>query len=62
MSRHDPAARRRATRAGRQRGCFIYVPAEVLVANGIDPYREPPWYRVWAGRKGTLLVQLYTEP
>lgn len=62
MGHHDPAARRRAVRAGRQRGCLLYVPAEYLVRNGIDPYGPPPWYRVWSGRKGTLLVQLYTEP
>ena len=57
--RHDPGARRRSKRAGRERGCWLYVPAEFLAANGIDPYGAPPLYRVWAGRKRTLLVQLY---
>jgi len=27
--------------------------------SGIDPYAAPPLYRVWPGRKRTLLVQLY---
>jgi hypothetical protein len=60
--RHDPAATRKAKRSGRQRGCWVYVPAEYLVESGIDPLGKPPTYRVWSGRKRTLLVQLYTEP
>lgn len=59
--RHDPAERRRSKRAGRERGCWLYVPAESLAASGIDPYGPPPRYRAWAGRKRTLLVQLYPE-
>jgi hypothetical protein len=57
--RHDPAARRRSKRAGRERGCWLYVPAEYLAECGIDPRGAPPRYRVWPGRKRTLLVQLY---
>lgn len=57
--RHDSAARRRSKRAGRERGCWVYIPAEQLVGAGLNPHAEPPDYRVWAGRKRTLLVQLY---
>ena len=60
--RHDPAARRRSLRQARQRGCSVYVPAEVLEAAGIDPDGPPPYYRTWAGRKGSVMVQLYREP
>jgi hypothetical protein len=57
--RHDAAARRRSSRKGRERGCSLYVSAEELIGAGIDPYASPPEYRIWHGRKGTLLVQLY---
>lgn len=63
QGRHDPALRRRATRGGRQRGCFVYIAAEQLAAVGIDPYDEPPWYRVWpAPGRPRLVVNLYREP
>jgi hypothetical protein len=57
----DPARRKRATRAGRQRGCYIYIPAENLQAAGVDPAGPVPHYRVWGGRRGSLLVTLYRE-
>lgn len=60
--RHDQAARRRAKRAGRERGCWLYIPAEQLERAGIDPRGPVPWFKTWDGRKGTILVQLYTEP
>lgn len=63
--RHDYAARRRARRVGRQKGCSVYIPAEVLEAVGIDTNGPPPWFRTWAGPKRTsptVLVKLYLEP
>lgn len=60
--RHDQAARRRAQRTGRERGCWVYIPAEQLARLGIDPAAAPPYFRTWDGRKRTVLVQLYLEP
>jgi hypothetical protein len=57
--RHDAAALRHSKRAGRERGCWVYVPAEQLVEAGLNPYDPAPDYRVWSGKKRTLLVQLY---
>lgn len=62
MPRHDAAARRKSKRAGRERGCWLYIPAESLERAGFDPLAPPPWYRAWPGRKRTILVQLYDEP
>lgn len=58
--RHDAAARRRAVRSGRERGCWVYIPAEELAAAGVDPQGDAPFYRTW-GRKRTILVALYKE-
>lgn len=60
--RHDQGARRRSVRKGRERGCWVYIPAEQLQRSGIDPRGAPPYFRSWDGRKRTILVQLYTEP
>jgi len=60
MPVYDAARRRRGVRRGRERGCWLYVPAEVLAEIGIDPAEPPPWYRIWS-RSRTLLVQLYRE-
>jgi hypothetical protein len=60
--RHDAAQRRKASRKGRERGCSLYIAAEELQAAGIDPQSPPPLYRVWAGRKRTLVVSLYPQP
>jgi hypothetical protein len=61
--RHDAAARRRATRAGRQRGCSIYITAEDLVAAGFDPHAAPPEYVTTAKphsrNTATVIVRLY---
>jgi hypothetical protein len=59
--RYDQARRRRSVRKGRERGCWVYVPAEELVAAGLNPADPPPFYRLWARRR-TLLVQWYVEP
>ena len=63
--RHDQAARRRAKRSARERGCWTYIPAEVLVSLGLDPDQPAPFYRTWPGPKRkspSVIVQLYTEP
>lgn len=61
-TKYDSAARRRTVRRGRERGCWLFVPAEELLAAGIDPYApETPYYRVWARRGGSVLVRLYRE-
>jgi len=61
MPQHDTAARRRAQRDGRQKGCTVYIPAEVLEAAGIDPHGPVPFYRTWGSRRGSVLVRLYKE-
>lgn len=60
--RHDAAQRRKASRKGRERGCSLYIAAEELAAAGIDPYGEPPTFKVWTGRKRTLMIALYQSP
>ena len=61
--KHDAMSRRRAVRYGRERGINVYIPAEVLIATGFDPYSsdEPPYYRTWAGRDGGVILRLYRE-
>lgn len=61
--RTDTDARKKAQRRGRERGCWVYIPAEQLVAAGIDPASPTPWYRIW-GQSGRprFVVNLYREP
>ena len=59
--RHDHAARRRAQRRGRERGCWVYIPAEQLALAEFPPDAPPPWYRVWGGRRGRFVVVVYPE-
>lgn len=62
QGRYDSAARRRAVRKQRERGCHLYIPAEELIAAGLDPHApEPPFYRVWGRPGGSILVRLYRE-
>ena len=62
---YDPSARRRAKRAGRERGCWVYIPAVELHAAGFARH-ELPWYRTLGHARsrnaGTVLVSLYREP
>lgn len=58
----DTARRKKATRGGRQRGCYIYIPAEMLQAAGIDPKSVTPHYRLWSARPGSVLIRLYKAP
>jgi hypothetical protein len=63
--RHDPAERRQSSRSGRQRGCYIYIPAEALVAAGINPGDPAPFYRTAGHQRSanahTVIVSLYRE-
>jgi len=59
--KHDASARRRAVRSGRERGCWVYIPAEDLQKAGIDPQGPRPWYRTWGRARGGVLVRLYKE-
>lgn len=61
VKRYDSAARRRATRSGCERGCWVYVPAEELEKAGIDPTGPVPYYRTWGTSRGGVLVRLYKE-
>lgn len=60
-TKYDSHARRRAQRRGRERGCWVYVPAEELAKAGYDPLQPPPWYRTWGGKRGGVFVRLYRE-
>lgn len=60
--RHDPAARRRAQRRGRERGCWVYISAGQLQEAGVPLTEAPPFYRTWPGRGGRVIVNLYKEP
>lgn len=58
-TKYDAGARRRAQRSARERGCWVYVPAEELVKAGIDPAGDPPTYRTWGTARGGVMVRLY---
>ena len=62
MSVYDPAQRRRGVRRGRERGCWVYVPAEELAKTRAAAAATVPYYRT-AGRKGgsTVVVTFYAE-
>lgn len=63
MGVYDQRARRRAKRAGRERGCWIYIPAEELHAAGIPAGEPVPWYRIWTGSgKRSVFIRLYGAP
>lgn len=61
--RHDPMEYRRAKRSGRERGAWIYISAEQLMATGFDPADPPPLYRTWSSARGRggLHVRLYRQ-
>lgn len=61
MKRYDRAARRRAQRSARERGCWVYIPAEELAKAGVDPTGDVPHYRTWGSVRGSVLVRLYRE-
>lgn len=59
--RYDEAARRQSKRTGREKGCWVYIPADELVKAGVDPAGPAPFYRTWGSRRGSLLLRLYRE-
>lgn len=63
---YDHALRNRSVRVGREAGCRVYIPVEVLEAAGFSRTDPPPWYRLVGHRRsrnaGTVLVSLYREP
>lgn len=59
---HDPGLRRKATRTGRQKGCWVYLPAEVVAAAQPKLGADLPYYRTWPSKGGGVLIRLYREP
>jgi hypothetical protein len=57
--RHDAAARRKAQRRGRERGCWVYISAEQLARGDLASDAFVPWYRIWGGPRGRYIVTLY---
>jgi hypothetical protein len=57
--RHDHASRRKSQRHGREKGCWVYIPAEQLDKTGYGEDGPPPYYRVWAKSEGRIVIQLY---
>ena len=66
--RYDAATRVQSVRNGRERGCWVYIPAEVLAAAEIPLDAPPPWYRRRLLRRTdrsgapVVIVSLYREP
>lgn len=60
--KYDSGLRRRSVRSGRERGCWVYVPADELVRAGVDPSGPAPLYRTWGTPRGGVLVRLYSPP
>jgi hypothetical protein len=61
LTRHDPAKRRQSQRRGRERGIRIYISAAELRDAGMDPHGDPPEFRAWGRRGGSLMVRLYRD-
>jgi hypothetical protein len=59
MPVYDEVARRQARRTGREKGCWVYVPADELRKAGHDPNGAAPLYRTWGRSRGSVLVRLY---
>lgn len=59
--RYDAAARRTSKRTGREKGCWVYIPAEVLDKTGYGGDGPPPYFRIWGAPRGRLTIQLYRE-
>lgn len=56
---YDFARRKKANRSQRERGCWVYIPAEELSKAGVPLDGPPPWYRVWATPRGGVFLRLY---
>lgn len=63
MPSHDIAYRRKTVRRGREKGCWLYIPAEQLEALGFKPDEPAPRAVTWpdAGGRPRLMVNLYRE-
>lgn len=61
MPGYDPAARRRSVRTGRERGCWVYVPAEELELLGFAKGDPPPFYNLTALRRRSVALHFYAE-
>jgi hypothetical protein len=62
MGRPDVAALKQTRRSGREKGCWLYIPAEQLAEMGIDPEGPAPLYRVWnAQDRPRAVVNLYPK-
>lgn len=57
--KHDPGARRRSQRRGRETGCWVYIAGADLGRAGYVAGEPPPFYRVWGGERGRYIVTLY---
>lgn len=57
--RYDSRARRKSKRAGRERGCWVYIAAEELERAGWSKDEPAPLYTVRVYRRGTALVNLF---
>ena len=62
---YDPGVPRRGVRRGRERGCWVYIPAEVLREAGLPLDDPPPTYRLQGRRRSahghTVFVNLYSD-
>jgi hypothetical protein len=58
---NDPARRNKAQRSSREKGCWVYIPAQKLQEAGYPEGGPVPYYRLWGGRRGRLVVTLYPE-
>lgn len=63
--RYDSAARRQSVRKGRERGCWVYIPAEELRKAGVDVDGPPPFFRTSGYQRSksgrSVIVELYGE-
>jgi hypothetical protein len=59
-SKYDPDERRQSLRKNRrERGVWVYIPAEEMLKANRTVFGPAPKYRVWGRRGGTVLVRLY---
>lgn len=48
-------------RRGREKGCWVYVPADELRKAGLEPDDPPPFYRAWGTKGLGVMIRLYRE-
>ncbi len=62
----DTRLRKKGQRHGREGGCRVNIPAEVLVEAGFNPADPPPYYTVRGYHRSknghSVIVSLYREP